>query len=92
MARGKADERAFAVILDAVREGGSNRAAAAAAGITERALYRWLGRGDVGDAPFASFSAAFQCAKDEACAARVMRHVEVINRQDDATLIRRVTA
>ncbi len=90
--RGKADERLFALILDAVRKGASNRAAAAAAGVTEQSLYRWLGRGDVGDAPFAEFSAAFQCAKDEACAARVMRHVEAINRQNDAVLIRRVAA
>lgn len=90
--RGKADERAFAAILDAVGKGDSNRAAVAAAGITERALYKWLARGDVGDAPFAEFSAAFQRAKDEACAARVMRHVEAIDRQNDAVLIRRVAA
>ena len=90
--RGKADERAFALILESVRRGDSNRAAVAAAGITERALYKWLARGDLGEQPFAAFSAAFQCAKDEACAARVMRHVEAINRQDDAILIRRVAA
>lgn len=90
--RGKADKRLFALILDAVRKGASNRAAAAAAGVTEQSLYRWLGRGDVGDAPFAEFSAAFQRAKDEACAARVMCHVEAINRQNDAVLIRRVAA
>lgn len=86
--RGKADERLFALILDAVRKGASNRAAAAAAGVTEQALYRWLGRGELGEEPFSTFSAAFQRAKDDAVSDRVLRCVAAINRARNGASMR----
>lgn len=78
--RGKADERSFKAVLDAVQQGGSNRAAAAAAGITEQVLYRWIARGDIGEEPFATFTLAFQRAKDDAVSDRVLSRVAAINR------------
>jgi len=46
--RTKCSAERTALVVDAIRTGASNEAAAAIAGITDRTFYRWLEKGESG--------------------------------------------
>lgn len=63
MAKTKLTRQRQEIILKTIREGASNRAAAAQAGVPESTLYDWLVRGQGDEEPFRTFRSAFEKAK-----------------------------
>jgi hypothetical protein len=75
MAETKYTEERARIILDAIEEGASDKAAAGLVGIDADTYYRWLKRGAQGEEPFAAFSALAHEAK----AKRQLHRVRIIN-------------
>lgn len=74
MAETKCDDNRSVVILAAIEEGSSDRAAAALGGISPGTFYDWLRRGKAGEEPFATFELLARAAK----ARREQQRVKVI--------------
>ena len=55
-----------AAIIRAKAAGLTNEAAARAAGVSWRTIYRWLEQGNTGIEPFAAFAIAFRDAEERA--------------------------
>ncbi len=63
MAKTKLTRQRQEIILETIREGASDKAAAARAGIDRTTLYNWLERGKQGEEPFSTFSTTLEKAK-----------------------------